>query len=57
MSQQRREETERGGGGARLGHDLMQRAAGQPALRQMTIDGGKAEGDWSGRPQLLHFGQ
>ena len=38
------QETEGRGSGARIGHDLMQRAAGEAALRQITVDGGKAEG-------------
>jgi hypothetical protein len=55
--QQRREETEGSGGGAFIGHNFMQRAARQAALRQVTVDGGKAEGDRSCRAKPLHFGQ
>jgi hypothetical protein len=41
--QQRRDEAEGRGGAAVLGRDLMQGPAGKAALRQATIDGGKAE--------------
>jgi hypothetical protein len=54
---QRHEETEGRRGGALIGHDLVQRAAGEAALRQVTVDGGKAEGDRFCRPKPLHFGQ
>ena len=41
---ERHDEAEGGGGGGLFGHDLMQRAAGEAALRQVPIDGGKAKG-------------
>jgi hypothetical protein len=54
---QRQNEAEGGRGAAFFRHDLMQGAAGKAALRQVTIDGGKTEGeDLSGR-KPFHFGQ
>ena len=55
--QQRHEEFERRRRGACLRHDLMQRAAGEPALGQMTVDGGEAEGKGAGGAKTLHFRQ
>ncbi len=57
MSQQRPEESEGRGGGACLRHDLMERAAGEPALGQAAIDGGKAEWNGSRGAKTLHFRQ
>ena len=48
---------EGGGGGAWFGYDLMQRAAGQAALRQVTIDGGEAEGNGVGGSKPFHSRQ
>jgi hypothetical protein len=46
--QQRHHKTEGGRQSVVLfGDDLMQRAAGKAALRQIAIDGGKAEGNWA----------
>ena len=57
MSQQRPEESEGRGRGACLRHDLMERAAGEPALGQAAIDGGKAEWNGSRGAKTLHFRQ
>ena len=54
---QRHHETEGGRGGACLGHEFMQGSAGQPTLRQATIDGGKAECEGFGGPKSFYFGQ
>jgi len=55
--QQRHDETEGGGSGACFGHDLMQSATGEAALRQASINGGKAEREGFGSPNPLHLGQ
>ena len=44
-AKQRHDEAEGGGGASIFGHDLMQGPAGKAALRQMAINGGKAEGE------------
>ena len=44
----RRHEAEGGRRGALFGHNLMQTAAGQAALREVGIKGGKAEGESCG---------
>jgi hypothetical protein len=35
----------------------MQRAVGEPALGQVAVNGGKAEGDGSSGTKILHFRQ
>ena len=56
-SQQRHYETEGGRSGACFGHDLMQSATGETALRQASVNGGKAEREGFGSPKPLHLGQ
>ena len=55
--QQRHDKAEGGGGAAVVGHDLVQGAAGEAALRQMAINGGKPEGKGFGGRKPLYFGQ
>ena len=55
--QQRHEESERRRHGACLRHDLMQRAAGEPTLGQVAVDGDKAEGNGASGAKTLHFRQ
>ena len=55
--QQRHNETEGGGTGTCFGHNLMQSATGETALRQASINGGKAERDGFGSPKPLHLRQ
>ena len=55
--QERHDKAEGGGGAAVVGHDLMQGAAGEAALRQMAINGGKSEGKDFGGRKLPYFGQ
>jgi len=54
---ERHDETEGSRGGACLGHEFMQTAAGEAALRQVTVDGGKAEGNSFCGPKILDFRQ
>jgi hypothetical protein len=56
-SKQGHNEAEGGGGGAFIGHDLMQSATGKAALRQATIDGGKAKGKGLYPRKPFHSGQ
>ena len=55
--QQRHHKTKGGRQCVWFGDDLMQRAAGKAALRQIAIDGGKAEGNWRCLPNPFHFRQ
>ena len=55
--QQRHHETKGRRQSVWFGDDLMQSAAGKAALRQIAIDGGKAEGNWGCLPDPFHFRQ
>jgi len=50
--EQRGHEAEGGGRVAGVGHDLVQGAAGEAALRQMAVNGGKPEGKGFGHKSL-----
>ncbi len=54
--QQRHHKT-KGGGDILVGHNFMQSAAGKTALRQIMVDGRKAEGDRRGLPNPFHLRQ
>src|ERR1700722_16563460 len=51
--QQRHHKTKGGRQSVWSGDDLMQRATGKAALRQIAIDGGEAEGNWGCLPNPL----
>ncbi len=55
--QQRDHEAEGGGGAAVIGHDLVQGAAGEAAVRQMAINRGKPEGEGFGGCKPLYLRQ